>query len=222
MFVFVGTSIMRDRSAINIKPLAVAWNGALALFSFAGLKFYVWDYLWDRVVARGVSHVACNVDTEYDSPWLFMFCLSKIPELFDTVLYVAKKQKIIFLHWYHHASVMWFCWFAWAYAIENGEFFAAINSFDHALMYSYFAFVAFGIRFPNPIRMMITTLQIIQMVLGTILVTHNLIICNRTPYIQLGGLGMYISYAILFCDFFRNQYIAKKAEITQISHRKHA
>lgn len=41
------------------------------------------------------------------------FCFSKLPELIDTVFIVLRKQPLIFLHWYHHASVLVYCWFSY-------------------------------------------------------------------------------------------------------------
>jgi hypothetical protein len=45
---------------------------------------------------------------------LCLFCFSKIPELGDTVLLTVKCKKVRFLQWYHHTTVMLFCWLALA------------------------------------------------------------------------------------------------------------
>lgn len=42
--------------------------------------------------------------------WSTMFVLSKVPELGDTLFIVLRKQPLIFLHWYHHATVLVYSW----------------------------------------------------------------------------------------------------------------
>ncbi|KAL0528521.1 LOW QUALITY PROTEIN: putative GNS1/SUR4 family [Leishmania shawi] len=59
--------------------------------------------------------------------WLLTFNLSKIPELMDTVLLLLKRKPIPFIHWYHHISVMLFCWHAHVSGISNGLGFAVMN-----------------------------------------------------------------------------------------------
>lgn len=190
--ILVGQWLMRSRTSLPSRPLAFLWFGALAAFSITGAYEYVFKVLIPIIAKKGVTYEACTLDSEYATPWAMYFCLSKIPELFDTVLHVIRKQRIIFLHVYHHITVMWFCWFAWAYRIENGGtiifllshplplvsclrsrfvcsfliklgLFAGMNLIVHSIMYTYFAIVALGVRFPNQVRMTITLLQIVQM-----------------------------------------------------------
>jgi len=47
--------------------------------------------------------------------WLYLFCLSKFPELFDTAFIVAKKAPLQLLQTYHHATVLVFSWHILAY-----------------------------------------------------------------------------------------------------------
>ena len=37
--------------------------------------------------------------------------LSKVPETIDTLFIVLRRQPLIFLHWYHHASVLVYCFY---------------------------------------------------------------------------------------------------------------
>lgn len=38
----------------------------------------------------------------------------QVPELVDTLFIVLRKKPLIFLHWYHHITVLLFCWHAFA------------------------------------------------------------------------------------------------------------
>jgi hypothetical protein len=42
---------------------------------------------------------------------LWLFIISKVPETIDTLFIVLRRQQLIFLHWYHHASVLVYCFY---------------------------------------------------------------------------------------------------------------
>ena len=44
--------------------------------------------------------------------WSYLFALSKYYELADTLFLILKRKPVIFLHWYHHTTVLLFTWFA--------------------------------------------------------------------------------------------------------------
>lgn len=140
---------------------------------------------------------------------MLLFCLSKIPELIDTLFIVLRKRPLIFLHYYHHALTLVYAWTAWAIQLPNGGWFAAMNLIVHSLMYSYYAACARGVRFSQTTRQSITSLQILQMVAGVSIVVHNMIVCNVNPIHNMFGLGMYISYFILFTKLFVDSYCTK-------------
>jgi elongation of very long chain fatty acids protein 6 len=151
-------------------PLVV-WSLLLAGFSVAGALRTV-PMVIEIVSQRGVMHMVCG-DTRHEwlinTPagfWTLWFCLSKIPELIDTAFIVLRKKQLITLHWYHHFTVMLFCWQAWASCTLNGLIFAAMNLTVHSIMYTFYALTAFGWR-PSTFAMFITLGQISQMVVGT-------------------------------------------------------
>ena len=59
--------------------------------------------------------------------WTVAFVLSKPLELFDTVFIVLRKKPLIFLHWYHHVTVLLFCWHSYAHRSPNALWFVAMN-----------------------------------------------------------------------------------------------
>ncbi len=42
---------------------------------------------------------------------LWLFIISKVPETIDTLFIVLRRQQLIFLHWFHHASVLVYCFY---------------------------------------------------------------------------------------------------------------
>ncbi len=68
--------------------------------------------------------------------WTWMFILSKVPELGDTVFIVLRKQKLIFLHWYHHVTVLLYTWYSFAGFVAPGRWFITMNYMVHSIMYS--------------------------------------------------------------------------------------
>jgi elongation of very long chain fatty acids protein 6 len=64
-----------------------------------------------------------------------LFTVSKLFELFDTVLLVLRKKHVMFLHWYHHATVLLYTWFSYS-ARNPGIYFIAMNYSVHAVMYT--------------------------------------------------------------------------------------
>jgi len=181
-------------------PLII-WNWFLAIFSMMG-AYNVVPTIWKTVSVEGLSGDMCSTTSEMANPWVLLFILSKIPELIDTMFLVLRKRPVIFLHWYHHIATLLYCWDAWAHQIPNGGWFAMMNLIIHSIMYSYFALTAYGTRFSNPTRLMITALQISQMIFGLMIVVHNIVVCNTHPVNYLFGFIMYASYAVLFIQLF--------------------
>jgi len=73
--------------------------------------------------------------------WTMLFIFSKLFELIDTVFIVLRKRPLLFLHWYHHITVLLFCWYSSAFR-HAGLVFVAMNYSVHAAMYSYFFLMA--------------------------------------------------------------------------------
>ena len=97
-----------------------------------------------------------------------------------------------------------------------------MNYSIHFIMYAYYAVMATKLVWiPKPIAMLITTLQLSQMVVGIgvqIALIYNVDTpdCKTSRNHILGGSLMYGSYFILFLNFFINTYFKPKpkAKIT--------
>jgi hypothetical protein len=92
------------------------------VFSIYGfvMTFPIFLREWVLPGGRGLSWELCHAEVEISNPWTMYFCLSKIPELLDTVFIVLRKRPLKFLQYYHHIVTMWFCWIAWARKLDSG------------------------------------------------------------------------------------------------------
>jgi elongation of very long chain fatty acids protein 6 len=224
--VFWGQQYMKDRTAFNLKPLFIVWNLCLAIFSLRGAVIVV-PYLFEMFQREGFRFTVCHDQHEWwqkdnkVGAWATLFVLSKLPELVDTAFLVFQKKPVIFLHWYHHTTVMLYCWIAFMQPNTVGVWFAAMNYFVHSIMYSYYFMMSlsgFTRKIVKPIGKTITTLQITQMVVGMYLVFEARRFLNDSEGCvgvarpgNRAALVMYGSYFILFAKFFLESYVYKTA-----------
>ena len=223
--VFALRRYMRDRERYNLRVPLFMWSLMLALFSIVGsarvsgpMLRHLMTYGWESSVCGDVL----TLEGDQIGLWAFLFCFSKLPELIDTYFIVLRKQKLIFLHWYHHVTVFIYCWYHFAVQLHPCQWFITLNYAVHAIMYSYYAIRASGrLRPPIWVNMVITVLQILQMIFG---VSINLFIytkmsadstwyCDGTVETSFSyvywSFAMYFSYFVLFAHFFWSSYFCK-------------
>ncbi|XP_017492175.1 PREDICTED: elongation of very long chain fatty acids protein 6-like, partial [Rhagoletis zephyria] len=206
-------------SPLKLKLPLTLWNIALALFSITG-TIRTWPEMAHVLTRFGFHHSVCantfHKEVPISSFWTWLFILSKAPELIDTVFVVLRKQKLIFLHWYHHATVLIFTWYAYADEASTGRWYCTMNYGVHAVMYSYYALRALGVRIPRQLAMCITISQIAQMVMGTFVTFYAFYAksngrqCDMSFSTLYAGIAIYISYFILFAQFFIASYLVPK------------
>jgi len=121
---------------------------------------------------------------------------------------------------YHHATVLLFCWHAYSARIGTGLWYAAMNYSVHGIMYAYFGMTQAGDgpkNFAKKFSMLITTLQLTQMIFGIAVTVSSVIYLaqGRPCYVSLFnsfmGLAMYASYFVLFLQLFLSHYVYSKA-----------
>ncbi len=66
-------------------------------------------------------------------------------EFGDTVFIVLRKRPVIILHWYHHTTVLVFCWHSYRELTSMARWFVAVNYAVHSCMYTYYAVRAAGV-----------------------------------------------------------------------------
>ena len=229
VIIFGGTYLMRNRERWHLQRALCMWNAGLSAFSFIAL-FRIFGWQYNRYIQGGITFLNCDITYLTGSGgnglWAFMFMFSKLPELGDTIFIVLRKGHISFLHWYHHISVMCFTWWSYAYPIGPGIMFGTVNYFVHAIMYSYYAYRASGRSLPRWIARCITTLQLSQMFLGiywNYLGVRELMEGNLCAMDYLNvkvAIAMYVSYAVLFSNFYYWTYIRNKPKGASITSGK--
>lgn len=217
--IYVGQKYMQNKPAYNLRRALCCWSTGLCLFSCYSL-YRIYHLAYYMIYTGGLQHAICDIDSYVGSRggglWAFLFPLSKLPELVDTVFIVLRKQKMVFLHWYHHVTVFIYCWFSYAFPISTGIWFGIVNFSVHALMYAYYAVKASGRTPPRWVAKSITTIQLSQMFVGIILnylATKALLenkTCEMNPFAIGISIFFYVSYAILFANFYYWTYIHKR------------
>lgn len=217
ILLYIGQKYMESRERFDLRTPLILWNVFLAVFSFFG-TIRVWQTMYSIYSIYGFKGTVCASEY-FASPvtnfWSMLFIMSKVPELIDTAFIVLRKRKLIFLHWYHHITVMIYSWYSFRDRLAGCQYYVSMNFFVHAIMYTYYAVVAMRIKIPKPIAMIITTLQTSQMFIG---VTIQYFIykwrkddwCPNHYYNLRGAILLYGSYYLLFAKFFLDAYVFKR------------
>lgn len=210
---FVGQKVMQRREPLTLKPVLLVWNICLAIFSILTTTRLASLFLY-RIKNFDQHDFFCHSDEDdVTGFWYMLFVCSKFAEFGDTFFLVVRKKKIMFLHWYHHVTVLLMSWLVFVEMAAVGPFFGSVNVFVHSFMYTYYAAQTVGIRFNKLVPMALTILQTMQMLVGLSVVYQvNRLAshergCNASLLVTSSASIMYASYFILFARFFVKSYI---------------
>lgn len=220
---FLGTKYMKERKPFAILNQLALWNLFLAVFSMYG-TIRVIPHFVHKLSNMTFEESVCDSAATYFGAGaagfaVQIFILSKIPELFDTIFIILRKKPLIFLHWYHHITVLLYCWNSYVTESGAGIYFVAMNYLVHAVMYTYYFLHAIK-RLPKWFKSwIVTTLQISQMVVGIIVVSASLYYysyggvkyapreCNNKLSNLIAGVVIYSSYLYLFLEYAIKRFI---------------
>lgn len=219
-----GREYMRTKEAFKWKKILAAWNLSLSLFSWMG-AFRTAPQLIHNLTTMTFRENFCldpqsTCGCGSTGLWVQLFVLSKFPELIDTFFIVIHKKPLIFLHWYHHITVLIYCWHSYVTKSPTGLFFVVMNYCVHAIMYGYYFLMAIKMKPKWLNAMFITTAQISQMVVGVLVTVFAFIYYDegKTCHIQkennIAAFLMYGSYLFLFTQFFVGKYFRVTASTT--------
>jgi len=215
---YYGQKFMANRRPYNLRWVLFVWSAVLAVFSALGTRRTLPELI-HSLQHHGFRSSICDDITVQDVDlvgyWLVLFGWSKVIELIDTAFIIARKQKLITLHWFHHALTLFSC-FYWAREVPASvRWFATLNYAIHTAMYTYYALRALKIHVPRIFAVTITLSQLVQMFIGFYIniILYKMKSNNETCAISLPsarlGVSGYIAFFVLFLNFFFHTYVFK-------------
>ena len=216
--VFAGRAFMSSRKPFSgtfLKYLMGAHNLFLSVLSMMMFSFTFGHMVWYFIVWRfslfGIMcDQPCNILRGPIAFWVYVFLLSKYYEFLDTFFIVIKKQKLIFLHWYHHILTLMITWAGIEYGVGFQYMALITNTFVHIIMYWYFFLTSQGVKniWWKPY---ITIMQMIQFVLNGCGITlwyfwHHQFGCCGDNVTVFWVLFANITFLILFINNFLHNF----------------
>ncbi|NWI41660.1 ELOV6 protein, partial [Picathartes gymnocephalus] len=207
---------MKERRPFNLRVPLTLWSLSLTLFSVIA-AYRIWKQLVFLLLTKGFKQSVCS-KSFYVHPvsklWVYLFSVSKLVEMGDTLFLLLRKKKVIFLHWYHHLSTTIMSWYSYKIMVIGVGWNAALNLSIHSIMYCYYAVTAMGIRVPRFITIVITTSQIVQIIIFLILTMFIFSwkddkLCEFNWPFFLLSLGLYSTLLALFFNFFIKTYLSR-------------
>jgi len=236
MMLYFLPKYMENRPPMKLRAAKTIWNFGLSLFSFIGFyntaKHLLFDPYGGLVYAgleKSICQHASNYGCGYSGIWVAAFIYSKCFELLDTFFILVAKRELIFLHWYHHITVLAFCWYAYSVRSSAGIYFAVVNYFIHSLMYFYYGMTQLSPttrKMVKPYALHVTFLQTSQMLFGMVIVgltvyyKYHRRTCYSYPHINLFAILMYSSYFVLFADVYVRK--SKEMKARKVKSKKQA
>ncbi|CAD2095987.1 fatty acid elongation protein, GNS1/SUR4 family, putative [Plasmodium vinckei petteri] len=231
-----GHTFMKNKKEIKLKWIIIIWNFLLFFFNMiVAIKLLpVFIYIVNNYTINGLLTIPPIYVCGFGSVglWICLFIISKYAELVDTIFLILKKKKITLLHWYHHSTVLLYTWDTYFVELPAGFIFILINAFVHTFMYFYYLLATIYNK-PLKWNILVTIIQILQMICGIVLTIYCLYISYIYKYnnnwninlIQELGNNfsfqhghyisqkniffaclMYLSYFYLFTKYFLNRY----------------
>jgi len=195
-----------------LKPLLFVWNILLAIFSLlSAINIALRSTQIDQYVCNnGLNYYVENVDERFTVAFMLLFGYSKIVEFGDTAFIVLRNKRLIFLHWFHHVLTAIVSYHIAVTMHPGGIWIIGMNSIIHTLMYTYYGISCYY-KMKEPI--FLTVMQIVQMFIGLWISVVTLKCNDINPNVNYVMIGMFVSYILLFVNFFINKYIVKRKQI---------
>lgn len=214
-FIYYGKRYFSCRKPLNLRSAMAVWNLFLAVYSMVTV-LHAFPVVV-LVAKKPIHDILCdNPESFYGGSAelsVILFVLSKFAELFDTFFIVVHKKPLIFLHWYHHITVLLFCWIAFQEKTPSTVIFGPMNACIHSIMYFYYFLMAIKMKPKWFNAIWLTVGQIVQMVVGTTMSLLSMYFyltdenCSLKQGSLIASFFLYGSYLYLFSAFFYNRYV---------------
>ncbi|KAF7632230.1 Elongation of very long chain fatty acids protein [Meloidogyne graminicola] len=219
VFVVFGTKhFMRNREPFSLFVPLNVWNLFLAIFSTLGAFNLSFEF-FGTIFTHGLQSSYCNVHNYTlgnNGYWVWLFIVSKMFELVDTVFLVLRKRPLLFLHWYHHILTMLYAFYSYPITPAFNRWGIYLNYLVHSYMYSYYFLRSMKIKVPGPVAKFVTTIQIWQFIISVVILAHlgwltfvENVKCDLDSKVYAFAVSMDVSYLILFINFFLHAYVLK-------------
>lgn len=122
-------------------------------------------------------------------------------------------------HWFHHILALVYTWYSYGQNISLGRWFVTMNLVVHSLMYGYYVFRALQVYIPRQIAMAVTSLQIIQMIIGFYVSSYAFYSKLSGHYCEIPtktatfGFLVYVTFFLMFANLFINNYVKSMSKI---------
>lgn len=223
--VFYGPKFIKGQGVPGLNIPLQIWNLGLAVFSVIMLATWL-PPVAEFAAERGFYEAVCMPGKELwhigPTPFVsWVFTMSKFVELGDTVFLVLRNRPVIFLHWYHHCTVLLYCWVGMIAHFPFGNWFGIVNCFIHSIMYFYYFLAARGHR-PKWGKYL-TQMQLAQMVFGLFITAswvvfaytgHHCPLAEFVPawFVVATAGTMYASYFYLFLRMYQGKHGSEEGQ----------
>jgi len=219
--IYVGKRYMADRKPFQWRRAMALWNLCLCVYSFITM-IRMFPPLMHNIASKSLRDNLCiGTEDTYGRGssgfWGQSFVWSKYAELIDTLFIIVHKKPLIFLHWYHHVTVLLYTWDGYVNLAPAGPIFMSMNCAVHFIMYGYYFLMTVKMKPKWMNAIFITVSQIAQMVVGvtTSIVSFYFFVvendeqnpCEIKKINIISAFLMYGSYLFLFLQFFVTRYV---------------
>jgi fatty acid elongase 3 len=211
----------------DLKPLVAGYNYVLSLASALLFTLLTAEIL-NLIIQTSFLQAFCDPEPSFLSlkgPVVFFYYCNyifKYVELIDTMFIVLRGKKLAFLHYYHHAATLILCYTQLLAQSCMQWVVIGINLFVHILLYYYY--YAYEMNYTIWWKKHLTTLQIVQFCIALTACSVAMAMRYYSAYTGHGyfchgtwagsyfGVGILLSYLVLFMKLYADLYYQKKQQ----------